>query len=145
MDIFPDLFKLAWRKNLSVKEELENQSWTRGLWRMQSVNEMASFVRLWDLAQTVELSAEPDFIRWKWTAHGDYTAKSAYNIQFVGSHSWQAEAEGKHKFFAWLLVQSKLLTADNLSKRQWPCDPICSFCSQEQETADISSLPLEIE
>jgi hypothetical protein len=50
-----------------VKEELENQSWTRGLWRMQSVNEMASFVRLWDLVQTVVLSAEPDFIRWKWT------------------------------------------------------------------------------
>jgi len=44
-----------------------------------------------------------------------YTAKSAYNIQFVGSYStfngpsiWKAEAEGKHKFFA-LLVQSKIL------------------------------------
>ena len=33
MDVFPDLFKLAWRKNRLVKEELEHQSWTRGLWR----------------------------------------------------------------------------------------------------------------
>ena len=70
-------------------------------------------------------------------------AKRAYNIQFAGSHSqfvgasiWKAEAEGKHRFFAWLMVQSKLLTADNLIKRQWPCDPICSLCSQEQEMAD---------
>jgi len=31
MDIFPDLFKLAWRKNRSVREELQHQSWTRGL------------------------------------------------------------------------------------------------------------------
>ena len=143
MDIFPDLFKLAWRKNRSVKEELEHQSWTRGLWRMESVNEMANFITLWDLVQSVQLTEEPDTIRWKWTSHGDYSAKTAYNIQFAGSHSqfqgstiWKAEAEGKHKFFAWLLVQSKLLTADNLSKRQWPCDPMCSLCSQEQETAD---------
>ena len=105
MDIFPDLFKLAWRKNRSVKEELEHQSWTRGLWRMESVNEMANFITLWDLVQSVQLTEEPDTIRWKWTSHGDYSAKTAYNIQFAGSHSqfqgstiWKAEAEGKHKF-----------------------------------------------
>ena len=48
MDIYPNLFKLAWRKNRTVKEELVNQNWTRGLWRMQSVQEMACFVNLWD-------------------------------------------------------------------------------------------------
>ena len=49
MDLFQDLFKLAWRKNRTVKEELEHQSWTRGLWRMESVTELASFIRLWAL------------------------------------------------------------------------------------------------
>jgi len=72
MDIFPDLFKLAWRKNRSVREELQHQSWTRGLWRMESVEEMASFIRLWDLVQSVQLTNEPDAIKWKWTAHGEY-------------------------------------------------------------------------
>ena len=33
------------------------------------------------------------------------------------------------------LVQSKILTADNLMARQWPCNPVCSLCNQEQETA----------
>ena len=38
-------------------------------------------------------------------------------------------------FFAWLLVQCKILTADKLAARQWPCNQICVLCNQEQETA----------
>jgi len=45
-------------------------------------------------------------------------------------------SEVKHKFFAWLLVQSKILTADKLLARQWPCNPLCPLCNQEQETAE---------
>ena len=143
MDVFPDLFKLAWRKNKTVKEEVHNQNWIRGLWRMQTVTEMANFVKLWDAVQEVQLCDQPDQITWKWTAHGKYTAKSAYNAQFVGSYSnfqghsiWKADSEGKHKFFAWLLVQSKILTADKLMSRHWPCNPICPLCNNDQETAE---------
>jgi len=28
MDLYPDLFRLAWRKNRTVKEEILNQNWT---------------------------------------------------------------------------------------------------------------------
>ena len=105
MDLFPDLFKWAWRKNRTVKEELHEQNWTRGLWRMQTVDEMASFVHLWDAVHEVQLTTEQDNITWRWMADGIYSAKSAYNLQFQGSYStfrsdtiWQAEAEGKHKF-----------------------------------------------
>lgn len=42
---------------------------------------------------------------------------------------------GKHKFFAWLLVQTKLLTADKLTKRNWPCDEQGCLCDQESESA----------
>ena len=90
----------------------------------------------------VQLTDEPDSIAWRWTADGTYTARSAYNAQFIGAYSlfsgdsiWKAEIEGKHKIFAWLLVQSKILTTDKLLARQWPCNPICSLCNQEQETA----------
>ena len=74
---------------------------------MQTVEEMANFVKLWDLVQQIQLSNEPDGILWRWIADGTYTAKTAYNVQFMGSYSTfsgtsicQAEAEGKHKFFA---------------------------------------------
>lgn len=85
MDRFPDLFKWAWRKNKSVKEELINQNWTRGLWRIQTVDEMASFVELWDIVQNVQLTDEQDKVNWRWTTDGAYTAKSAYAVQFQGS------------------------------------------------------------
>lgn len=65
-------------KNRSLKDELEHQSWTHGLWRMESVNEMASFIKLLDLVQNVQLIATQDTIRWKWTVHGDYTSMSMY-------------------------------------------------------------------
>ena len=116
--------------------------WTRGLWRMTSEEEMIKFVVLWDLVESVELTPEDDKIIWKWTSHGDYTAKSAYEIQFRGSFCsfrptaiWRAHAEGKHRFFAWLLVQEKLLTADKLMARNWSCNPTCSLCSAQPECA----------
>ena len=59
MDLFPDLHKLAWRKNKTV-EEFQNQNWTRWLWRMQSVSEMADFVSLWDAVQEILLTDQPD-------------------------------------------------------------------------------------
>jgi hypothetical protein len=71
-----------------------------------------------------------------------YSSKSAYLAQFNGSYSafkaksiWKAHAEGKHKFFMWLLIQAKILTADKLSQRNWPCNPVCVLCDQEPETA----------
>ena len=107
-----------------------------GLWRMQSVEEMADFVLLWDSVQGSQLSNTPDSIAWKWTADGVYTAKSAYEAQFLGSYSpfrgefiWQAEAEGKHRFFAWLLVQSKILTADNFRPDIGPATRFSHFAT----------------
>ena len=79
---------------------------------MQSVDQMASFVELWDLVQAVQLSDGQDTISWRWTSDGAYTAKSAYSAQFLGSYSnFRGLASGKQKrkgsmiFFAWLLLQ----------------------------------------
>ena len=141
-DVAPSLYKLAWRKNLTVKEQMINQSWTRGLWHMQSVKEMAECVRLWDLVQGVELTDEEDEIIWKSNPDGQYTARSAYDVQFKGAYCsfqprrvWSAHAEPKHRFFMWLLVQEKILTADKLQERHWPCNPSCTLCWQAPETA----------
>ena len=50
--------------------------------------------------------AKDDQIRWRWTADGNYSAKSAYLAQFMGSDSnimansiWKAHAEGKLNVF----------------------------------------------
>lgn len=47
IDIAPNLYKLAWRKKRTVKKDLTDHSRTRGLWRMNSIEQMAEFVTLW--------------------------------------------------------------------------------------------------
>ncbi|WVZ49014.1 hypothetical protein U9M48_000396 [Paspalum notatum var. saurae] len=147
MDIAPNLYSLAWRKNKCVQEELVNLNWTRGLWRMDTAQQLYKFFSLWDLLQEVQLSNQDDCIRWKWTAEGTYSSKSSYLAQFRGSFCsfqgnaiWNAHAEDKHKFFMWLLVQAKVLTADKLALRHSPCNPVCTLCDQQQETAEHHAL-----
>jgi hypothetical protein len=142
-DIARSLYRLAWRKHRKVFEEISNHNWTRGLRRMNSVEEMAKFVIPWDLVQEVQFTDHPDVLQWRWTATSEYTSKSAYRVQLHGSYCtfdvdgiWKAHAESKHKFFAWLMVQCKLLTADKLAARNWPCSPICPLCRVSLESAE---------
>jgi hypothetical protein len=51
---------------------------------MESVQQMAEFIHLWDLVQQVQLSKQGNKIEWKWTANGECSAKLAYLIQFRG-------------------------------------------------------------
>ena len=83
-DVAPNLYKLAWRKRLTVRDEVDNQTWTRGLWRMSNAAEIAEFIVLWEAVQDIHFSDTPDEIVWKWTANGKYTSASAYVIQFAG-------------------------------------------------------------
>jgi hypothetical protein len=102
---------------------------------MYSVEQMAEFVVLWDPEQQIQLVDRPDEIIWRWTANGCYTSKSAYLAQLKGAYCtfdaqlketyctfdakavWSAHAEGKYRFFGWLLMQSKILTADKSMAR----------------------------
>lgn len=84
-DLFPNLYKLAWRKSLTVAEQLQNNNWNRGLWRMTTYIEMAELVLLWSAVRGVQLSDTEDDIRWKSTSDGQYTAKSAYKAQLLTS------------------------------------------------------------
>jgi hypothetical protein len=64
-DLSPQLYKLAWRKNQSVRDDLQNWNWTRVLWKMSSASEMAEFISLWTLVTDFNLTEEEDCIRWK--------------------------------------------------------------------------------
>jgi hypothetical protein len=91
------------------------------------------------------------FVRWiardslarrTWFHSLAFDSWSSYKIQFQGSYCsfnskalWSANAEGKHKFFTWLLVQIKVLIADKLLARNWPYDPRCILCNQALESA----------
>lgn len=131
-------------------EELNNAKWTRGLWRMSTTTEMAEFVDLWGRVEDFGFTDTPDEIQWRWAASGEYSAKSAYSIQFEGSYYsfdsqaiWKAPMEGKHKLFAWLLVQliqSNILITDKMVSKNWACNQFCTLCLNAQETTVHLSL-----
>jgi hypothetical protein len=121
-----------------VKDELARSELDEKALANEHSTRYGRILVLWDLAQQVVLTERDDEISWRWSADGAYSSKSAYLAQFTGSYAtfqgsdiWKAHAEGKHKFFTWLLVQSKILTTDKLIKRSWPCDPVCKLCNQE--------------
>jgi hypothetical protein len=89
----------------------------------------------------VEWPAEwnPVALDWRW----EVLWKTAYQAQFLGSYStfdnkaiWKSKVEDKHRFFAWLLVQCKLMTTDNLRAENSLCNPICSPYDQVKETTE---------
>lgn len=76
------------------------------------------------------------------TADGQYSASSAYNIQFLGrvkqphlEQVWHIRAEGKVKFFFWLMLRNRNWTAERLRARGLPYADSCCLCDQEFETA----------
>jgi hypothetical protein len=140
-DLAPNLFNLAHFKTRSVHDELRNNNWISNLQNINSTSLMEEFILLFMALELVVLNDHKDEISWTWTANGMYYVASAYECQFLGAISpflakqiWQAKSEAKCKFFAWLLMHNRVLTADNMSKRNWTCDPFCSFCLCNLET-----------
>jgi hypothetical protein len=76
------------------------------------------------LLSSVSLTQDRDQVFWRWTANRWYSVASAYKCQFTGSMSyfpaleiWRVKAEPKCKFFVWLGMHNKMLTADNMIKK----------------------------
>ncbi|KAM0917777.1 hypothetical protein ACQ4PT_009218 [Festuca glaucescens] len=138
----PLFFKLAARKNLSVKEALLNGRWMKGLQRIATEAQLDEFVDLWTCVQTIRLSDGADMISWNITADGKYSAASAYAVQFLGrirqphlEQVWSIKVEGKVRFFFWLMLQNRNWTVERLRARGLPHDDVCCLCDQEFETA----------
>jgi hypothetical protein len=117
----------------------------KGLHRIQSAEQLEQFIKLWETIQTVQLNENCDSIVWNLTTAQRYLACSAYNSQFYSrinqpglESAWHIHAEGKVKFFFWLLLRN--WTADRLKDRGWPHDDVCSLCDQELESAQHLAL-----
>jgi hypothetical protein len=64
--------------------------------------------------------------------------KIQFTANFVGLRSalfGKQKTEPKCRFFTWTLLHQRVLTADNLQKRGWPCNPICNLCNSSPDTA----------
>lgn len=137
---WPVLLTYIGRSRLTVAQVLTNHRWVRDLQGSLSNEALAQYFQLWNELQMLQLNQEKDTIRWKPTADGKFTSSSAYDLFFmakevcpVGELIWHAKAPARVRFFMWLAVKGRCLTADNLQKRGWPHADICTLCTREQE------------
>jgi hypothetical protein len=75
-------------------------NWIRNIRRINTEELLDEFILLFSTLNEVQLSEERNSIVWKWTATGEYTTASAYEVQFLGafpryrtSTIWQAKTE----------------------------------------------------
>lgn len=97
---------------------------------------MTQWYEVLNIAQSINFSDEDDAIIWKYESKGTYSVSSLYAvINFRGVlpvyiHAvWKVKVPPRIHFFLWLLSHNKLLTRDNLLKRQHVDDPSCVLCS----------------
>jgi hypothetical protein len=83
--LYPTLFNHSRRKNRSVKEA--GSKWISDVDYNMTEQLIAEFVSLWGRLQAVVLiPTQQDKIIWLHTSDGQYTARSAYQRQFLGGH-----------------------------------------------------------
>jgi hypothetical protein len=91
------------------------------------------------IAESLCLNDEEDSIIWKFESKGVYYVSSLYDIViFRGVMPvhipavWRVKVQPRVHVFLWLLANNRLLTRDNLVKRQHVSDHSCVFCSKTE-------------
>jgi hypothetical protein len=93
-----------------------------------SAKGIAQYLQLWDLvAGTTMTVGRQDEAVWRCTKNGKFSVSSAYKLFFITNTQfacakpiWRSKAPMRCKFFMWLAVHKRCLTADNLERRGWP-------------------------
>lgn len=141
--IAPDLFKFCTKRNLTVAQAITDDKWIRHFKQNLTTAALRQFLQVCDILTDVQLlNGTDDTISWLWTTNGNYTASSAYEMQFEGSTRfsfrdtvWTSGVPLKCRIFSWLAIRGKCHTADCLQKKGWPHNAACVFCLSEPETA----------
>jgi hypothetical protein len=91
------------------------------------------------LVSTIEFDGEEDALVWQFQSSGIYSSQSLYAIiNFRGIKHvylpvvWKIIVHPRIHFFLWLLSKNKLLTRDNLEKRQHLNDTICLLLTDRE-------------
>jgi hypothetical protein len=100
------------------------------------------FIDLWVKVHEVHLFEDTDDdISGNLTTNGQYSARSAYKVQFIGPTSsflhktvWKVWTPLKAKFFSWLLTQNLIWTADRLQNGVGQIVAFVPLCKQTTES-----------
>jgi hypothetical protein len=85
-ELAPNLFNQARFKQRTVHKELQQFNWITNIQSIGTEDLLDEFILLFTLLSEVQLLEEKDTIIWKWTATGEYSTSSAYEVQFLGAY-----------------------------------------------------------
>jgi len=144
--LFPLLCRHSRRKNRTVREGVLNGKWISDIAHNMNAGILKEFFELWQLINALHLdftSEQENCITWTLESSGEYSASSAYTIQFSGQIDsnfpkliWRAWATPRCKFFMWLLLQDRIWTAARLQLRGWKNNYFCALRERNLETAN---------
>ena len=90
------------------------------------------------ILESLVLSSDIDSMSWSVSSNKFYSMKSCYAILNDGGlrsqHAmdiWKCKVPLKTKVFSWLVVHDKILSRENLAKKDWLGSIVCVFCGCE--------------
>ena len=141
------LVKLNVRWRRRVMDGLEENAWARDIEGELSVDAVVQYLYLWDAVHAVQRVGDQDQFRWKWTASGKFSARSAYLVFFEGSmvllgapQVWHSFAPLKFRLHAWFALRDRCWTADRRLRRGLVSHTLCPLCLTEDETMEHLAL-----
>jgi hypothetical protein len=147
LELYPGLYSIASNKMASIADNADlvsgsckwNVSFIRALndWE---VEELASF---YSLLYSFKLVGGNDKIWWVPNRKGKFEVRSFYNeiiskatCPFPWKSIWCTKAPPRVAFFVWSAALGKILTQDNLRKRNMVVINRCGMCKRDEETID---------
>jgi len=140
----------AGEKNRTIRDAIETLAWIRDIAYNLNNDLINDFKNLWNAIQSAQLNLEDnveDEITWILESLGQYSASSAYDIQFADQIAsnfskliWETWAPRRCKFFLWLLLQNKIWTAARLQLRDWKNNYFYALCKRSLK--QLHGMPL---
>jgi hypothetical protein len=130
--MFPILFDLTIDKDITVNKVLSSNFDALSFRRRMTGNLQGLFDDLVALCSDYNLSSQEDKLIWRlgnkgFTVNSLYKKNSMDQIKVPYRFLWKSKLPQKIKVFLWLVIRNKILTKDNLRKRNWKGSDECCF------------------
>jgi hypothetical protein len=131
-DKFPRLYNIARDKDITVEKVL-NSDFQALSFRRRIIGDLSmKFGDLVACCNTFQINNQKDKVSWSLDKKG-YSVKSFYSkkcdqVRVPYYFLWKTNVPQKIKVFLWLVLRNRILTKDNLKKRNWQGPVECVFC-----------------
>jgi len=135
---YPSLYRIVQRRDDFVASVLQSIPLNIHFRRTLAGSHWETWIHLVSRPMEVQLSQQPNQLRWKLTRNGEFSVKSMYmdvinsNTILSSKHVWKVNVPLKIKVLMWFVHNQVILTKENLAKRNWTGPTRGSFCNMDE-------------